>query len=53
MNIIAYRVRHNEPVVSPGARRSGGAMKLKVDRSSHWVRGHMVPLDPAPLVIET
>jgi hypothetical protein len=48
MNIIAYRARHNELVTPPGARRSGGAMKPEVDRSSHWVRRYVVPPDPAP-----
>jgi hypothetical protein len=45
MNIIAYRVRHNEPVAPPGARCSGGVMKPEVDRSSPWVREHVVPPD--------
>jgi hypothetical protein len=48
MNIIAYRVRYNEPVAPPGARRSGVKIKPKVDRSLPWVRGHMVLPDPTP-----
>jgi hypothetical protein len=53
MNIIAYRMRHNEPMAPPRARRSGEVMKPEVDRTSPWVRGHVVPPDPVPLVVET
>jgi hypothetical protein len=42
MNIIVFRARHNEPMAPPGAHHSLREMKLEVDRSSPWVRGHVV-----------